>query len=230
MNSNMNRIKLVTIAAFVAISAGIYAQTPFFATKAGTVLIYEKKDGKGQIEDYSRQTINKVESSGRNMTISYLFESMDKDKKVLVEIPCKMLIKNDVMIFDLKHVLGGRLKDPKVKIESATGTPMELPNNLKIGQSLKDAKIIISVSKGILSMKLDVSMTDGKCVAIENVTVPAGTFQCHKITQNVTTVSMGKTTRTQVVAWYAPNIGVMKSETYTDKNQLQSRRELIAIK
>ena len=226
----MNRIKLLAITVFVAITTVIYAQNPFFSTKAGTVLIYEKKDGKGQIEDYSRQTIKTVESSGRNMTISYLYESMDKDRKVLVEIPCKMLIKNDVMIFDLKHVLGGRLKDPKVKIESAAGTPMELPNDLKVGQSLKDAKIIISVSKGFFSAKLDISMTDGKCTAIENITVPAGTFQCHKITQNVTTVSMGKTTLTRAVSWYAPNIGVVKTETYTDKNQLQSRRELIEIK
>jgi len=226
----MNRIKLFAVAIFVAISAGVYAQNPFFSTKAGTVLVYEKKDGKGEIEDYSRQTVKAVEGSGSNMTVSYLSENMDKNKKVLAEILCKMVIKNDVMIFDLKHVLVGRLKDPKVKIESTAGTPMELPNNLKSGQSLKDAKIVINVSKGIIKAKIDVSMTGGKCVGIEDVAVPAGTFKCHKITQNVITVSMGKTTQTRVVAWYAPNVGVVKSETYNDKNQLQSRRELIEIK
>jgi hypothetical protein len=225
----MNKVKLLLVTAFVLITTGIDAQNTFFPAKTGTVLVHRQKNDKGKVEHYSRQTVTAVEGSGSNMTISYLLETMDKDRKTLVETPCKLIIKNGVMIPDMKQLYAGWQKDPKVKLE-VKSIPMELPNNMQPGQSLKDAKLTMNMERGVLKVKIDMDIVEGKCLAIENVTVPAGTFKCHKITQTFVTTAMKKVYRMQVVSWYAPNVGLVKTEAFNEKNVLQSTTELEEMK
>jgi len=100
-----------------------------------------------------------------------------------------------------------------VKME-VSGTPMELPKNLQVGQRLKDSNINMTMDLGIMKTTAVVKMTDGRCLAIENVTVSAGKFKCHKITQTVTTTAMGVNSVTRIVSWYyAP--GVKNSGTFS---------------
>jgi hypothetical protein len=72
-------------------------------------------------------------------------------------------------------------------------------------------------------------MTDGKCLAIEEVTVPAGTFTCHKITQTATTTIMKKKVVAKTVSWYALGVGTIKTESYNEKDKLNSCTELVEI-
>ncbi len=229
----MKRIKLLLMIAFAAImTVSINAQNMFFPTKAGTILMYVQNNAKGKAESYSRQTIKDVEGSGSNMTISYMLESLDKNKKPLsdppVEIPCKVIIKDDVVIMDMNQMFVGQQKDPQVKME-ITGVPMELPGNMQPGQTLKDADMTMTLDMIIMKMKTVMKMTDGKCLAIEDVTVPAGTFKCHKITQTVTTTVMKKDMVARTISWYAPGVGTVKTESYNDKDKLQSSMELVEM-
>jgi len=212
----------------VAFATGTRAQNTFFPTKAGAVLLYAQKDAKGKPSSYSKLTIKSVEGSGSNMTISYVMETLTKDRKSNnppSETPCKMVIKNGVMILDMNQLFSGVAKDPQAKIE-VSGMPMELPGNLQPGQALKDADVTMSIDMTVMKMNMSMKMTDGKCLAIEDVTVPAGTFKCYKITQTVATTVMGRTISGRSVSWYAPGIGSVKSESYNDKDQLQSSQEL----
>jgi arginine deiminase len=83
---------------------------------------------------------------------------------------------------------------------------------------------------GFIKMDTVMKMTDGKCLAIENVTVPAGTFKCHKITQTTTTSTMGVNDVTRTIYWYAPAIGAVKTEIYDNKDKLSSSSVLIEKK
>jgi hypothetical protein len=73
-------------------------------------------------------------------------------------------------------------------------------------------------------------MTDGECLAIEDVTVPAGTFKSHKITQTVSTTVMKMNTSAKTLSWYSPGIGTVKTETYDSKNKLTGSTELVELK
>ncbi len=229
----MKRIQLLVMTMLAAsITAGTYAQKTFFPTKAGTVLVYVQNNSKGKTESYSRQTIKDVEGSGSNMTISYVLESLDKNQKPLsdpsVEMPCKVIIKDDVVILDMNQMFAGQQKDQQIKME-VTGVPMELPSNMQPGQALKDADMTMTLDMGIMKMKTVMKMTDGKCLTIDDVTVPAGTFRCHKITQTVTTTVMKRDVIARTVSWYAPGVGTVKTESYNDKDKLQSSTELVQI-
>ena len=215
----------------IASTAGVYAQNAFFPTKVGTVLVYAQKNAKGKPDSYSKLTIKDVEGSGSNMTISYVTEVLDKDRKSTnppTEVPLKMVIKDGVMILDMKEMFAGQQKDQQMQVE-ITGMPMEMPINMQPGQSLKDADVTMTVDMVFMKLKTTMKMTDGKCLAIEDVTVPAGTFACHKITQTVSTTIMKKNVVTRTVSWYAPGIGTVKTETYSDKDQLKGSTELVEM-
>ena len=228
----MKRVKLLFFTTLaVLIYAEAQAQNSFFPTKAGTELLFADNDAKGKPQSYSKQTIKTVEGSGDNMSISYVIESLDKNKKPLdppVEIPCKVTIKDGVVIFDMKSAFAGMMNQ-QLKME-LTGVPMELPANLQPGQSLKDANMTLTIDMGVMKMKTEMKMTDSKCLAIEDVKVGAGAFKCHKVTQTVSTTALKTTTVNQTVSWFAPGVGAIKTETFDSKNKLISSTELVSIK
>jgi len=225
------KIILVTLA-LTGWSMSAWAQNTFFPTKAGMTLLYAHKDAKGKADSHMRHTFKNVEGSGSNLSISYVMEPLDKNMKSKTnpptEIPCTVVIKDDVVYLDMNEMFVDQNKTSGLKVE-ITGVPMELPGNLQPGQSLKDANMTMTIDAGVMKMRTDMKITDGKCEVIEAVTVPAGTFTCHKVTQTVTTTVMRKDVVATSVAWYAPGIGTVKSESYDNKNKLTGSMELISM-
>jgi hypothetical protein len=227
-------MKKVLMLALVAMFAtGLYAQNTFFAVKKGMVLTYRNSDDKGKTSGYSVLTIKDVKGSGKNMSITYGMLMLDNNRKTPKDSPgeqaLKVEVKNDIVYFDMNQLVPPEVKKQGVKVE-VSGIPMELPNSLQAGQKLKDANINMKMDLGIMKMDSVLKMTDGKCLAIENVTVPAGTFKSHKITQTITSAVMGTNAVTRAVSWYAPGIGTVKTETYDNKDKLSSSSVLAELK
>jgi len=212
---------------------GLYAQNTFFPSTAGVVQTYVQKNDKGKEESYTRQTIIDVQTSGNEMIVSYSFEILDKNQKSKNPpevFPCKVMIKGDVVTFDMNEVFASMQKDPEMSAAiEITGVPMEISGNLRPGDKMKDADMLMTLDLGVMQMKTNIKMTDGECLAIEEVTVPAGTFTCHKITQTANTTVMKRKVESKTVSWYAPDIGMVKSETYNDKNKLLNSTELVLL-
>jgi hypothetical protein len=224
--------KLVMIFIVSVLVTGLYAQNTFFGTKPGMVMTYAENDASGKTTSYSRMTIKDVQGSGRNMTVNYFYESLDMNRrpqKPPVEMPCKVVIKDNVMTLDMKQTFAGVMKDQSIKME-VTGTPMEIPGNLAPGQKLKDADLKVAMDMGFMKVNTAAKVTEGKCLVIEDITVPAGKFKCHKITQKVTVTAMGTSNASTSVSWYAPNVGTIKTESYDDKNKLTSSSVLVELK
>ena len=225
--------KLILTLAIGTLASGLFAQTTFFATKVGAELTYmNKKSAKGKATGYSKMTIKDVQGSGGNMTISYENESLDKKGKPFDPrqvVPLTVIIQDNTITLDMKGMFVDAMKDQAVPV-NVTGTSMEIPNDLRPGQALNDAEMTMMMDLGIMKMITVVKMTEGKCEAVENVTVAAGTFSCHKVSQTVTTTVMKKTTVMKVITWYAPNIGTVKTETWDSKNKLKDIMELAELK
>jgi hypothetical protein len=224
--------KLILILLVLSVTAGLYAQNAFFATKAGTVLTYADKDAKGKITSHSKVTILSVQGSGRNMTISYVAELLDKNRKSHnppQEVPMTVVIKDNVVTMDLKGMFSNMVQDQSIQID-ITGTPQEIPANLQVGQSIKDSEMIMTMNMGVMKITTVTKITDAKCEAIEDVTVPAGTFKCHKVTETVTTTSMNRTTVVKIITWFAPGIGTVKTQNFDSKNKLMGSSELVEVK
>jgi hypothetical protein len=224
--------KIIMAMLVISISAGLYAQTAFFATKAGMELTYAEKNAKGNATAYTKMTIKNVQGSGSNMTISYIVEILDKNRKSLKpphEVPLTVIVRNNVVTLDMKGMFASVFKDESIKVD-ITGTPQEIPNNLQPGQKLKDSETTMTIDMGFTKMSTVTKTTGGICEAIEDIKVAAGTFKCHKMSQTVSSTAMGKTTTMKIISWYAVGIGTVKTETYNDKNKLQSSSELVELK
>ena len=205
-------------------------QDSFFATKAGMVLTYTNNDAKGNTTGYTVLTIKDVKGSGKNMTVTYAGTGLDSNRKPVkgAEMTYQVVIKDGVAVMDINQLIPAEIKDKGIKMD-AKGTPVEYPSDLKIGQSLKPSEITMTMDIG--GRKVDtVIRSVGKCLAIEDVKVPAGTFKCHKITQTATTTVMGTTNVSTSIEWLAPGIGQVKNEHYDDKNKLISSSVLVELK
>jgi hypothetical protein len=222
--------KLILTTLILVIGAGLFAQNAFFAVKKGMVLTYAENDAKGKTKSHSVLTIKDVKGSGRNMTITYGVEILDKDRKPPKNSPGEMtyevVIKDGVVIMDINQYVPA---ESGLNIE-VLGDPPEIPGNLQPGQKIKDSEITVIIDIGFMKITTVSKYTDQECLAIEDITVPAGTFKCHKITQTMTITSGKKSQVTRTVSWHAPNIGEIKTETYDAKNKLTGSKVLVELK
>ena len=223
----MKKLLLVCLVATLALT-NAFGQSALFPTKKGTVAVYNAKDAKGNVLGYSQITITDVEGSGANMTISYTAEALDANRKPYRGVkatPMTLTIKDNKIVFDMKSLFAGA--DAKAEI---TGDPIELPNNLSAGQTLKDAKITMTTRVALVKMTTEMAITDYKCLAVETVTVPAGSYKAYKVTQTVSTTAMKQTTKATTITWYAEGVGSVKTESYDGSGNLLSTSELVEFK
>ena len=220
----MKRIFIIIIS--VVITASVSAQNLFFPTKEGMSLLYANIDAKGKIDSYTRQIIKKVEGSGNNFSISYVGQMLDKNRKPVsdIEVPLTITIVNGVVEWDMKSFAAPGTEG-LIEIE---GDKLKIPSSLAPGEKLDDVKFTMTMNMGF-KIRTEVALTDQQCLAIEDITVPAGSFKCYKVTQTSAVTAMRRTTTTKIVSWYAPGIGTVKTESYDDKGKLQSTTELNAI-
>ena len=223
----MKRIVIIIVAVVTTVW-GVSAQDIFFPSKQGISLVYANMDAKGKVDSYTRQTIRSVEGSGNNLSVSYVGQALDKNRKPVsdVEIPFTVTVTNGVVEWDMKSFVSvAPGTEAFIEIE---GDKIRIPSTLSPGDKLADAKFTMTLNMGI-KIRTEISITDQQCLAIEDVTVPAGTFKCHKVTQTSAATVMRKTTNTKTVSWYAPGLGTVKSESYDEKGKLQSSIVLHAV-
>ena len=235
----MKKFVLIIVSVFAAIGI-LYAQNVFFSMKEGQTLLYAHLDKKGDINNYTRQTVTKIEGSGQNFSINYVTQLLDKNRKPIEDNPeftFTITVINNVMELDLNNFGGqianfaGALGEASVEI---TGDKIKLPASLKVGDKLNDARYTITVNMDFAKFTSEVAITQHECIAIEDIKVPAGAFKCYKLTHNSTATAMAntamaKTITNKTLTWYASGVGVIKSETYDSDGKLQSGMQLQSI-
>lgn len=113
---------------------------------------------------------------------------------------------------------------------------MDIPKNMYPGQKLKDVNFTMKTKTSNMEMMIITNLTDRTVGQKVKITTPAGAFECMPITGVRKTAmkvmgmnrNMGKpTTETD---WYAPGIGMVKTESYDAKGKIQSSQILTEFK
>ncbi len=107
-----------------------------------------------------------------------------------------------------------------------TGTDIELPNDLSVGQELADANVSIAMSMSGIKMNTTVDQTNRKVEKKESITVAAGTFDCYLVTETNISKTMGAKIEMNTKQWLAEGVGMVKQESYKRNGNLMSRTEL----
>ena len=71
--------------------------------------------------------------------------------------------------------------------------------------------------QGGMAASIEITITNRQVGSKESITSPAGTWECFKITSNQKILSkvagMGIPIKMDVTEWYAPGVGVIKTES-----------------
>ncbi len=107
----------------------------------------------------------------------------------------------------------------------------EIPSfDVSSGTKLDDGTLDIKVGTSSVSMfKMTVLVTDRIVEAIEEISTPAGRFNCIVLSQKVSTKMMIKVQGASK-EWYAENIGLVRSESYNKKGKLMGYSVLSKLK
>ena len=224
--------KLIFITAILLVGMILPAQEIFFPSKEGTVLVYKTFDKKDKETSMVRYTITNLKVSGNDMDITYQFESIDPKDKLVYKDEITIHKKGDMLYFDMSNFINKAMFQQNGEIPAdvkITGNSMEIPSNPKSGDILPDANVEMSVSMGIINMKMSANVTNRKVEDIEAITVKAGTFKAYKFSSDVNSSAMGMKFKTKSTEWYAKGVGVVKSEQYDKNDKLQSYMELVEI-
>ncbi len=212
----MKRIYLFLMA--VCLTAAAYGQSrePFCCVTPGAELKYVTTDAKGKNETGSSVTkINSVSGSDGNYTISQTVTVYANGTQLMQP----MEIKTTITDGNASVALGGGLA-----VDINSKVPV-IPANLEVGMELECGEIVATVS----GIKTTQTITSHKVVAREELTTPAGTFDCFVVEQVYTAqVAFVKVKGIQKV-WYARGVGNVKTETYDKKGKLASRQTLTSF-
>ena len=198
----------------------------FFSMKKGNVQVYATKDAKGKITGQTRNTIKEITGAPNAFAIHYQSEALDAkgqpaDKNNPLILNYRIVVKDGVMYLDMKGLFGAMDGLDGVEV---SGTTMKIPNNLAVGQTLDDAAARVKIG----FINCSAVMTEGQCLAIEEVKVDAATFRCYKVSQKVDSSAIGIKNEGTTLTWYAKGVGAIKTESYDKNGKLVSVQELIS--
>jgi hypothetical protein len=175
-------------------------------------------DGKNKLTGVTVSKVLSKETIANGMTVTIESESYDAKNvsqgKNTYAVGCtdgKFYMSMDNLVNKSMY------KDMEVNV---TSDQMEIPSSPTVGMSLPDGQMTMSVSsQGMPMMNMTIKVSNRKVAAIENITTTAGTFECYKITYDVTTTSFVNVT-TKSVEWYCKETGSVRSETYDSNGKL----------
>jgi hypothetical protein len=203
----------------------------YYPENVGAELIYKNYDKKEKFVSKNSQQVLSYTKTSAGAEATILSKSYDDKDKLLGENTLKVYCKAGVFYFDMKSYLSpetmSAYKDMEVKIDA---TNLEVPGTLKVGDKLSDGSMTMDVSTGGFKiMSIVVQITERVVAAEENMTTAAGTFNCLKINQTITS-KVGVKVVTKSSEWLAPGVGVIKNESYSTDGKLNSRMELVEYK
>lgn len=200
---------------------------PFSEGVSFELTTYNKKD---KVSSVVKHEITEVEGSTSEYTAQVKTQVFDDKGKPTVNGSYTIQCTEDGIGIDMSTMMSQESMAAFSSMDvDVTGDALIIPNTLSPGQTLPDGEMQMQASmSGMSLMKLNMQVTDRKVESRESITTPAGTFDCVKITQTTTLDGFGKNAYTST-SWYAKGVGMVRTENYDKKGELNSYTVLTAF-
>jgi hypothetical protein len=202
----------------------------YYPKTKGAILEYKSYDKKNSLTGITRHQVKDIIQNGNSVSATIEVEAFDKKEKLLGTNEFTVRCEGGIYYVDMKNYMNtealAAYKDMDVSIKSDN---LEMPSTLKTGDQLNNGSLVITVSSsGVKMMTMTTNITNRKVEAKEKITTEAGTFDCFKISYDIT-VKMMMTMKLNAIEWYAKDVGMVKSESYSN-GSLSGSTILTAIK
>ena len=203
----------------------------YIPLEEGTKMTYEDYNEKDKLQGSQTIEITKVTSSETKIDIESKIESFDKKGESLGENEFSYSCEDGHFKIDMESLIPAEsmagMEGMEVTVDQ---TNLVFPATLEVGQTLPDASVTVkAATNGINVMTMVINITDRKVEAMEDVTVPAGTYPCIKLTSTSSTKMGFVNVTASSIDWITPNIGTVRSETYDKKGNLEGYRVLKSL-
>lgn len=224
------RILILTLAIFGTSSAVAQNNcSKYYPMEEGSSFQYTLYDKKGKEDGKTDYYITNVNNSGGQTSATFQMAYTDKKGKNAYSSEYDITCTGEGIKIDYMSILPSQMmtqyEDMGVEMD-ITGTDIELPNDLSVGQQLDDANVACSMNMSGIKMNINVDMTNRKVETQESVTTAAGTFDCYVIAETSRSKTMGANIEMNSKMWLAEGIGMVKHEMYKKNGDLMSRTEL----
>ncbi|MEZ4780148.1 MAG: hypothetical protein R2816_00665 [Flavobacteriaceae bacterium] len=213
----------LTITFFVLGANAQNTCSKYYPTKKGTAFqmkVYDKKDNLSTTIDYS---ILDSKTTGSNQTATIEALTRDDKDKLITTVNYDISCDGDKLSIDFNSLINPQIyeqyKDMEIEV---SGTNIELPNKLSIGQNLPDADVLMNIKVTPINMKLSVVISNRKVEAKETITTPAGTFECFVISYEMD-LKMGFKQNMMAKDWISEGIGLVQSQSFNKNGKQMSR-------
>ena len=202
---------------------------PFLPLEEGTTWEMTDYNPKGKMQGKIRYELLEVEEDGDDITFTVRTTSMDKNEEEVFTSEFEAYCKDGEFSYDMSFMMNGQAMQAYESMEvDVDGSEYALPDlDAPVGTQLPDASLRVTV-QGPIVINMTVDVTDRSIDAREEITTPAGSFDCVAVSQVVKTKTVLKVEASSK-EWYAPGVGVVRTESYNRKGKLTAYSELTAL-
>jgi hypothetical protein len=204
--------------------------------RSGAELGFKSYDAKGKVIGSQITKIRSVKNEG-GFTIATVESTDSAGTEMKYDYKCD----GKAIYFDLAALMQSATTKSGTTVE---GSLIEYPIDVSAGQTLPDASGTMTMEQHGKKTTMTYYYKDRTVKGKENVTTPAGTWSCYKITNRIevkmefpgmdertkkmmeTMTNQMKTTST---TWFSPDFGIVKMETHQN-GKLQFSNEIVSVK
>lgn len=222
---------LIVLCAALGLSYALPAQNcgSYYPMVEGATFEYTNYNKKGKKEGVAKYKVSEVKTSGVVTDATMSIEMVDEKGKEIYKTDYKFSCTGNAVSIDYESLVPSstlqQFEDMEMDI---SGTDLELPNDLSVGQELPDANVTIKVSMSGINMNTTVDMINRKVEKQESVTTPAGTFDCYVIYNDNKMKAMMVNSTLGSRVWFSEGVGMIKQESYKKNGDVMASSVLTA--
>jgi hypothetical protein len=218
-------IKYIPFIIIVLISSISFSQSScskFYPFNEGATAEITFKNKRGRVASIATYTVKEVNTSG-GVAVAVMNQVLKDDRgRELIENDYNITCEAGKVTIDFNSLYNAELMRGFEGMDvDVTGTNIDLPNDLSVGQTLPDGGIEVKVNMSGINMNMTTRILDRKVIGTETVTTPAGTFECYVLT-STTELEMAGTRSSTSKQWIAEGVGMVKVEDYNRSGRLTS--------
>lgn len=229
--TNMKKV-ILSIFCIALFSFNIKAQdgcSSYYPMAEGSSFEYTNYNKKGKVESVTNYKVSTVTIDGSATTATLDIKISDKKGKELFDSTYSYTCENNMVKIDFESLFPAQMMNQYTEMGvemDITGTDIEVPNNLEVGQELSDANVAISMNMSGIKMNVTVDQTERKVEKKESITTSVGTFECYVLTEKTKSKAMGVNMEIISKIWLSEGVGMIKQESYKKNGTLISKTEL----
>jgi len=223
-------MKLLAVLTILFFNGNIFSQdcSNYYFLQNNKTIEMTISNNKGKESGKMTYVVSDSKKNGSSITATINSEFVDAKGKTISKATNNVKCESGVMQMDMKTFIPpAQMEQMKSGEAKATDVYLEYPANMNVGDQLKDGQFNMDYeSTSGLKSSIEISITDRKVEGKETITTSAGTWECYKISAKNKIVSkiagIGFPIKMDVVEWFAPGFGIVKTESKTGKTEITS--------